>query len=93
LPDGRTFGEVTIADGYAHEYTYDQPYAYRDTLLAAQTTAMASQAGLWSATTCAGDTATRRECANRIANRHRPGGSASDGKPERLRSVQVRRSR
>jgi micrococcal nuclease len=29
LPDGRNFGEVMIADGYAHEYTYDQPNAYR----------------------------------------------------------------
>jgi len=28
LPDGRNFGEVMIADGFAHEYTYDQPYAY-----------------------------------------------------------------
>jgi endonuclease YncB( thermonuclease family) len=25
--DGRNFGEVMIADGYAHEYTYDQPNA------------------------------------------------------------------
>jgi micrococcal nuclease len=27
LPDGRNFGEVMIADGHAHEYTYDLPYA------------------------------------------------------------------
>ena len=30
LPGGRNFGEVMIADSYAHEYTYDLPYAYQD---------------------------------------------------------------
>jgi hypothetical protein len=45
-----------IADGYAHEYTYDLPYAYRDAFKAAEASAMANQAGLWSPSTCAGDT-------------------------------------
>jgi endonuclease YncB( thermonuclease family) len=57
LADGRNFGEVMIADGFAHEYTYDQPYLYVDAFKAAQEGAMANQTGLWSATTCAGDTA------------------------------------
>ena len=56
LPDGRNFGEVMLAEGYAHEYTYDLPYTYRDAFVAAQDTAMANQAGLWSPATCAGDT-------------------------------------
>jgi endonuclease YncB( thermonuclease family) len=56
LADGRNFGEVMIVDGYAHEYTYDQPYVYRDAFKAAEASAMASQAGLWSPTTCGGDT-------------------------------------
>jgi endonuclease YncB( thermonuclease family) len=56
LPDGRNFGEVMIADGFAHEYTYNLPYAYRDSFRAAQDAAMASQVGLWSPSTCAGDT-------------------------------------
>jgi len=56
LPDGRNFGEVMTADGFAHEYTYDQPYAYVDTFRAAQELAIANQAGLWSPATCAGDT-------------------------------------
>jgi micrococcal nuclease len=56
LSDGRNFGEVMIADGYAHEYTYDLPYAYRDSFTAAQTSAITSQAGLWSPGTCAGNT-------------------------------------
>jgi hypothetical protein len=30
LPDGRNFGEAMIADGFAHEYTCDRPYAYVD---------------------------------------------------------------
>ena len=56
LPDGRNFGEVMIGDGYAHEYTYRFPYVYQDEFKAAQTDAMANQLGLWSPTTCAGDT-------------------------------------
>ncbi len=56
LPDGRNFGEVMIADGFAHEYTYDQPYAYQDRFRAAQDAAIAGQLGLWSPATCAGDT-------------------------------------
>jgi hypothetical protein len=56
LPDGRNFGEVMIADGYAHEYTYDQPYAFVDNFKAAQDVAIANQAGLWSPSTCGGDT-------------------------------------
>jgi micrococcal nuclease len=56
LPDGRDFGEAMIVDGFAHEYTYDLPYARQAAYRAAQGSAMAAQAGLWSPTTCAGDT-------------------------------------
>jgi endonuclease YncB( thermonuclease family) len=56
LPDGRNFGEVMIVDGYAHEYTYDQPYGYREEFEAAQDEAIANQSGLWSPATCNGDT-------------------------------------
>jgi micrococcal nuclease len=42
LPDGRNFGEVMIADGFAHEYTYDKPYAYIDAFRAAQEFASAN---------------------------------------------------
>jgi micrococcal nuclease len=58
MPDGRNFGEVIIAGGFAHEYTYDRPYAYLDSFRAAQAWAMVNQAGLWSPSTCAGDTTT-----------------------------------
>jgi endonuclease YncB( thermonuclease family) len=56
LPDGHNFGEVMIGDGYAHEYTYNLPYAYQDNFKGAQESAMANQLGLWSPATCAGDT-------------------------------------
>jgi endonuclease YncB( thermonuclease family) len=56
LADGRNFGQVMIADGFAHEYTYNLPYAYLDAFTAAQDTAIANQVGLWSLATCAGDT-------------------------------------
>jgi len=56
LNDGRDFGEAMIADGFAHEYTYDLPYVRQDAYRAAQDRAIAAQAGLWSPATCAGDT-------------------------------------
>lgn len=56
LPDGRMFNETMIADGYAHEYTYNLPYRYQDAFIAAERSARASQRGLWSPTTCNGDT-------------------------------------
>ena len=56
LPDGRNFGEAMIADGYAHGYTYNQPYAYQQAFRAAQAVAISKQAGLWSPATCNGDT-------------------------------------
>ena len=56
LPDGRNFGEVMIGDRYAHEYTYRYPYVHQGEFKAAQADAMANQLGLWSPTTCAGDT-------------------------------------
>jgi hypothetical protein len=56
LPDGRNFGEAMILDGFAHEYTYDQPYTYLNAFRAAQETAIANQSGLWSAATCSGNT-------------------------------------
>ena len=48
LPDGRNFGEVMIGEGFAHEYTYNLPYAYVDSFKLAQDSAFTTQAGLWS---------------------------------------------
>ncbi len=45
-----------IAEGFGHEYTYDLPYKYQERFRAAQAEARASGRGLWSASTCAGDT-------------------------------------
>ena len=58
LPDGVLFNQVMIADGFAHEYTYDLPYRYQDAFAAAERDARESERGLWSPTTCNGDTAT-----------------------------------
>jgi len=54
LPDGRNFGETMLAEGYAYEYTYDEPYLYRDQFLAAQQSAMDAGLGLWAAEACVG---------------------------------------
>jgi endonuclease YncB( thermonuclease family) len=74
MADGRLYNETIIAEGYAHEYTYDIPYRYRDAFRAAQRSARLHNRGLWSPTTCAGDTT---EPATGGGSEH-PGGSGCD---------------
>lgn len=59
LADGRLVNLEQIAQGYAFEYTYAAPYRYQDQFRAAERTARAAEAGLWSPATCGG----RREVA------------------------------
>lgn len=54
--DGIFYNKYMIEQGYAHEYTYNTPYKYQTEFKAAQKSAEANQAGLWSPTTCNGDT-------------------------------------
>jgi micrococcal nuclease len=63
LADGRLYNETIIAEGYAHEYTYAIPYRYRDRFRAAERAARDAGRGLWSPTTCAGDTARAADAA------------------------------
>jgi micrococcal nuclease len=56
LPDGSDYGRAMIADGYAHEYTYDVPYAKQAEYRAAEKEASTAKRGLWAADTCAGNT-------------------------------------
>ncbi|MHB1134766.1 MAG: thermonuclease family protein [Chloroflexota bacterium] len=53
---GQDFGLAMIADGYAHEYTYDVPYRRQAEYRAAQRAAQGQRVGLWSSATCGGDT-------------------------------------
>jgi len=48
--------EAMVSDGFAHEYTYDQPYKYRAKFKAAERSAREAGRGLWSTSTCSGDT-------------------------------------
>lgn len=57
LEDGTNFNQLMIAQGYAHEYTYDSnPYKYQKEFKEAEKAARADQKGLWSKDTCAGNT-------------------------------------
>ncbi len=56
MSDGRLYNQVMIEDGYAHEYTYSIPYRYQAAFIAAERSARNAARGLWSPTTCAGDT-------------------------------------
>jgi len=49
IVDDRSMAEEAIAAGMGYEYTYDEPYGGQDAHKAAQDTAAAAGAGLWSA--------------------------------------------
>lgn len=55
LPDGTNFNLYMISEGYAHEYTYDNPYKYQFDFKQAQKSAMENERGLWSPSTCSGN--------------------------------------
>lgn len=57
LNDGSMVNESMVRDGYAHEYTYGEPYKYRGRLKEMQRSASEAGRGLWAASTCEGDTA------------------------------------
>ena len=52
LPSGRSFNETMIAEGYAHEYTYDTPYRYQRAYQQAETEARRADRGLWAPGVC-----------------------------------------
>lgn len=56
LEDGTDYGLKMIADGYAHEYTYNVPYERQVAYQQAEKDASASERGLWAPTSCGGDT-------------------------------------
>ena len=56
LVDGTLYNKKMIADGYAHEYTYNIPYKYQADFKNAQKEAQNNLRGLWSPTLCNGDT-------------------------------------
>ena len=56
MADGRMFNESMIVDGFAHEYTYNLPYRYQTEFIAAERSARDAARGLWSPSTCAGNT-------------------------------------
>ncbi len=49
---GRLFNLDMIADGYAHEYTYDLPYRYQQVFRTADRDARTQERGLWSPSAC-----------------------------------------
>ncbi|MEK9176337.1 MAG: thermonuclease family protein, partial [Patescibacteria group bacterium] len=55
LPDGRNFNLLMISSGYAHEYTYDEPYKYQAEFKQAEIDARSGNKGLWSPETCSGN--------------------------------------
>lgn len=59
LEDGTFYNKWMIAEGYAHEYTYDSnPYKYQDDFKEAEKQAREQSKGFWGTSTCNGDTTT-----------------------------------
>lgn len=57
LEDGTFYNKLIIAEGYAHEYTYQSnPYKYQLDFQAAENEARINNKGLWSEDACNGDT-------------------------------------
>ncbi len=56
LPDGTLYNKYMIAEGYAHEYTYNLPYKYQQEFKMAERQAREEKKGLWADGTCAGNT-------------------------------------
>lgn len=54
LSDGRMFNYEMIAQGFAYESTYDNPYVYQSEFRQAEREAREAQRGLWSPDTCDG---------------------------------------
>lgn len=56
-PDGTLYNQFMIAQGFAHEYTYQsQSYKYQLQLKQAEAEAKTASLGFWSPSTCNGDT-------------------------------------
>lgn len=57
LEDGRSFNQLMISDGFAHEYTFDSnPYKYQLDFKKSEQEARSAEKGLWSTGTCSGNT-------------------------------------
>jgi len=56
IEDGTFYNKQIVLDGYAHEYTYNAPYKYQSEFKQAQKEAETAMRGLWSPSTCNGDT-------------------------------------
>ncbi len=56
LADGTLINQKLIAEGFAHEYTYDKPYQAQGTFRQVETAAKAAGLGFWNAKTCNGVT-------------------------------------
>ena len=52
LEDGQMINRKMVAEGYAYEYTYLNPYKYQKEFRELQTLARTSARGLWSPSTC-----------------------------------------
>ena len=86
MSDGRLYNELMIASGFAHEYTYDTPYRYRDRFIEAEAEARTADRGLWSPSTCNGDTTRAASAALAPVPAPGSGGGSTDRKSTRLNS-------
>ncbi len=54
LPDGRMVNALLVAEGYAYEYTFREPYQYTEAFMQLEHEAQLAGLGLWNRTTCDG---------------------------------------
>ncbi len=61
-----------IEQGLVHEYTYRVPYKYQTEFKAAQKVAQDAQTGLWSPSSCSGDTTKEAAVSTLIVETSKP---------------------
>lgn len=82
--NGFDYGQRMISQGFAHEYTYDTPYQRQTAYQSAENDARSGRSGLWSPTTCGGDTdssatATQTPAPAESASTHDPAAAPGAG--------------
>lgn len=66
--DGIFYNKYMIEQGYAHEYTYELPYKYQSEFIEAELLAKTNQKGLWSPSSCDGETTINLESNQSVSN-------------------------
>lgn len=89
MEDGTFYNKYMIAEGFAHEYTYDSnPYKYQAEFKEAEKQAREQNKGFWNSNTCNGDTTKSADNQTTTTNNTTTNNSATNtGEPQVKKST------